>query len=152
MVSSNLQEKFNRDKARKNKNKNLNNGFCHEGNSSFFSHKIHIIRFEKQISILSQLTVIELGPPVSEFSTRISTFYGPTDSKHKLYKTRVKNWLSIGSELGSPRLGTCSHNHQHHVQLRRWWGVLKFYIPIFKVLEQSWRPFTSLKLCKCSQN
>ena len=24
--------------------------------------------------------------------------------------------------------------------------------PISKVLEQSWRPFTSLKLCKCSQN
>ena len=27
----------------------------------------------------------------------------------------------------------------------------KVYIPIFKVLEQSWRPFTSLKLCMCSQ-
>ena len=29
--------------------------------------------------------------------------------------------------------------------------VLSFYTPIHKVLEQPWRHFTSLKLCKCYQ-
>ena len=29
--------------------------------------------------------------------------------------------------------------------------VLRFYIPIHKVLEWLWRHFTSLNLCKCSQ-
>ena len=65
-----------------------------------FSHKVHNIRFEKQIRILSLLTVIELGPPVLESSTRISKFYDPTDSEHKFHKTRIENWLSIGFELG----------------------------------------------------
>ena len=58
----------------------------------------------------SILTVIELGPPVSESSTRISKFYNPTDSEHKLHKTRIENWLSIGFELEF-WLGTYSHNH-----------------------------------------
>ena len=31
-------------------------------------------------------------------------------------------------------------------------GVLNFCIPISIVLEQTWRAFTSLKLCNCSQN
>ena len=43
----------------------------------FFLHKVHNVRFEKQIRILSQLTVIELGLPVSESSTRISKSYDP---------------------------------------------------------------------------
>ena len=29
--------------------------------------------------------------------------------------------------------------------------AFRFYIPIYKVLEQTWKYFTSLKLCKCSQ-
>ena len=40
--------------------------------SLLFSHKVHNIRFEKQINMYSIQTVIELGLPVSEFSTRIS--------------------------------------------------------------------------------
>ena len=68
--------------------------------SLFFSHKVHNIRFEKQIRILSQLSVIELGPPVPESSTGISKFHDPTDSEHKFYKTRIGNWLSIVFELG----------------------------------------------------
>ena len=43
----------------------------------FFLHKVHNVKFEKQIRILSQLTVIELGLPVSESSTRISKSYDP---------------------------------------------------------------------------
>ena len=58
--------------------------------------------------ILSQLMVIELG---SEFLTRISKFYDPTESEHKFHKTRIENWLSIGFELGSPWPETCNHNN-----------------------------------------
>ena len=39
---------------------------------------------------------------MSESSTRISKFYNPTDSEHKLHKTRIENWLSIGFELEFP--------------------------------------------------
>ena len=79
--------------------------------SSVFSHKVHKIRFEKQVRILSYLKLIELGPPVSQSSTWISKFYGLTDSEHKCYKRKTENWLFIGFELKSPRLVTYSHNH-----------------------------------------
>ena len=46
--------------------------------------------------------VIELGPPLSESATKISKFYNHTDSEHKLHKTRIENWLSIGFELEFP--------------------------------------------------
>ena len=55
--------------------------------------------------------VHELGPPVLESSARVSKFYAPTDSKHKFDKTEMENWLPIGYNLGSPWLGTRSHNH-----------------------------------------
>ena len=64
--------------------------------SSVFSHKVYNIRYANTYSIL---TVIELGPLVSESSTKTSKFYDPTDSEHKLDKTRIENWLSIGFEL-----------------------------------------------------
>ena len=80
--------------------------------SSAFSHKVHNIRFEKQTCILSQLMIpIELGPPVSKSSTKISKFYDSTDSENKFHKTRIKNWLSIDFEMGSPWLRTYSFNH-----------------------------------------
>ena len=50
--------------------------------SVFLPHKVDNIRFEKQIRILSQLTIIELGPPVSDSSTRISKFHDPTHSEN----------------------------------------------------------------------
>ena len=62
--------------------------------------------------------VIELGRPVSESSTRISKFYNPTDFEHKLHKTRIENWLSIGFELEFPWLGTYSHNRYTMVNLQ----------------------------------
>ena len=58
----------------------------------------------------SILTVIELGPPVSEYSTRISKFYAPTNSKHKFNKTDIENWLPIGFSLGPSWLWTRWHN------------------------------------------
>ena len=69
---------------------------------SVFSYKVHNIRFKKQIRILFELTVIELGPPVSEFSSRISKVNDPADPEYKFHKTRIKNWLSLGFKLGSP--------------------------------------------------
>ena len=54
--------------------------------------------------------IFELGLPVLEFSTRISKFYDPFDSEHKLHKTRTENRLSIGFELESPWLETYGHN------------------------------------------
>ena len=39
----------------------------------------------------------ELGLPVLESSTRIST-----DSEQKFDKTEIENWLPIGENLGSP--------------------------------------------------
>ena len=90
---------------------------------------------------------------MSESSTSISKFYEPPDSDHKFHKTRIENWLSIGFELGFPWQRTYCYNHytMFNTQDDRE-GVLNFYISISKVLEQSWRAFTSLKLCKCSQN
>ena len=97
-----------REKARKNKNEN--GAFCLPF-IAFFSHKVHNIRFKKQTRILSQLTVTELGRPVSKSSTRISKFHDPNDSAHKVYKTRIENYISIGFQLGTPWLRTYSHNY-----------------------------------------
>ena len=55
--------------------------------------------------------VIELGSRVSECSASMSKFYDPNDSEYKFHKTRIEYCLSIGFELGSLWLGTCSHNH-----------------------------------------
>ena len=49
----------------------------------------------------SNLTVIEVGPPVSETPTGISKFYAPADSELKFDKTEIENWLTIGFNLGS---------------------------------------------------
>ena len=76
-------------------------------------------RFSKQISQYqdwrankySILTVIELGLPVSESSTRISKFDVATDSEYKFNKTKIENWLPIGFTLGSSWLGTGSRNY-----------------------------------------
>ena len=45
-------------------------------------------------------TAIELGPPVSESSTKISKFHAPTDSEHKFHKVRIEN--SYNSSWDSP--------------------------------------------------
>ena len=86
--------------------------------SLFFSHKVDKIKFEKQMRILSQLTVTELGLPVSESSTRISKFHDSNDSEHQFYKTRIKNWLPIGFKLGTSWLRAYSHNHYTMVFLQ----------------------------------
>ena len=65
---------------------------------SVFSHKVHNMRFEKEIRVQFQITAIERKSPVSKSSVRISEFY----FEHKLHKTRIENQLSVGVELGSP--------------------------------------------------
>ena len=57
---------------------------------------------------------IELGPPMSESSSRISKFYDPTDSKYKFHQTRIENWLTIGLELGSPDWAFTAYSHNHY--------------------------------------
>ena len=84
----------------------------------------------------SILTETEIEPPVSEFLNRILKFYAPTDSEHKFHKTGIANWLPIGFNLGSSWLGTRSHTFTLCLttnQLMR--RVLRFYIPIHKLLE-----------------
>ena len=71
-----------------------------------------------------------------------------TATEHKYDKLRIKNWPPTGTELESSRLVTNGHNHYTQLLLRK---VIIFYVPIHKVLEQPWRYFTSLKLCKCPQ-
>ena len=76
-----------------------------------FPHKVHNIRIDWNANKYSNLTVIELGPPVSESSTRISKFYAPSNCKHKFNETEIENWLPIQFNLGSSWLETRSHNH-----------------------------------------
>ena len=104
---SNFQERFNWEKARKNKNES--NVFCLPFINFFIQSWQYQIWKANTYSI--QLTVIELGPPVSESSTRFSKFYDTTDSEHKSHKTRIENWLSKGLELGFPWLKTYCYNH-----------------------------------------
>ena len=74
VISLNFLERFNWEKARKNKNEN--NAFCIP-RIRFFSYKFHNIRFEKQIPINSNRTWTPppAPSPMLESSTRISDFY-----------------------------------------------------------------------------
>ena len=52
-----------------------------------------------------------------EYSTRISKFYDPTDSEYKFHKTRIKNWLSIGFEVGNwLRIYCCNQHIMFNIQ------------------------------------
>ena len=55
--------------------------------------------------------VIEFGMPASESPAKISKFYNPTNSEHKIHKTRIQNWLSIFFEQEYPWQRNYSHNH-----------------------------------------
>ena len=48
----------------------------------------------------------------------ISKFYDATDSEHKFHRTKIENWLSIGSELESPWLAAYSHNNYTRFNLQ----------------------------------
>ena len=41
-----------------------------------------------------------------------------TNAEHKLHKTKIENWLSIGFEVESLWLGTYSHNHYTRFNLQ----------------------------------
>ena len=70
--------------------------------SLFFKQSSHIGIGTKIVSKDSIGAVIELGPPVSESSTKISKFHAPTDSEHKFHKARIENLPPIEFKLGFP--------------------------------------------------
>ena len=70
--------------------------------SSFFKQSSHIGIGTKLVNKDSIRAAIELGPPVSESSTKISKFHAPTDSEHKFHKARIENWPPTEFKLGFP--------------------------------------------------
>ena len=80
--------------------------------SSFFKQSLHVGIGTKIVNKDSVWTAIELGPPASESSTKISKFHAPTNSEHKFHKARIENWLPIEFKPGSPWLRIRTHNHQ----------------------------------------
>ena len=100
----------------------------------------------------SILTVTELGPPVSESSTRISKFYTPFDSEHWFNKTGIENLLPIGFNLGSSWLWTRGHNHFYEInrQLKHECLVLEIVtggVLLKKVFLKNFANFTGKHLC-----
>ena len=80
--------------------------------SSFFKQSSQIGIGTKIVNKDSIRIAIELGPPMSESSSKISKFYVPTDSEHKLNKTRIENWPPIEFKLGFPWLRIRRYNHR----------------------------------------
>ena len=109
VISSNFQERYNWEKARKNMNEN--NAFYLPFIVCFIPSSQYQILKANTYSILTNGNQRKLGLPVLEPSTKILKFYEPSDSEHKHHKMRIKNWLSIAFELGSPWMRTCSHNN-----------------------------------------
>ena len=70
--------------------------------SSFFKQSLHKVIGTKIVNKDSIQTVIEIGPPVSQSSTKISKFHAPTDSEQKFHKARIENWPPIEFKLGFP--------------------------------------------------
>ena len=70
--------------------------------SSFFKQSLNIGIATKIFDKDSIRIGIELRPPVSEYSTKISKFHVPTDSEHKFYKARIENRPPIKFKLGFP--------------------------------------------------
>ena len=88
VVSSNIQERFNWEKSRRNKNEN--NDIC-----------LPFYRF-----FPTKFTVSDLKSKYIFYPNIGSQSFMTNDSEHKFHKTRIENWLSIGFELESPWLGT----------------------------------------------
>ena len=80
--------------------------------SSFFKQSLHIGIGTKIVKKDFIRTAIEIEPPVSESSTKISKFHAPTDSEDKFHKVRIKNWPPIEFKLESHWLRIRRHDHQ----------------------------------------
>ena len=59
----------------------------------------------------SILTVTELGPSVSESSTRITKFYTSIDSEHKVHKMEIKNGIWTVARPGTSSTDTSLRIH-----------------------------------------
>ena len=66
---------------------------------------------ELKRKLYSIITVIELKPPTSLSSVKISKFYAPINSEQKFNKMGIKNKLPIEFNLWSSWLGTGNQNH-----------------------------------------
>ena len=70
--------------------------------SSFFKQSSHIRIGTKIVKKDSIRTAIELGPAVSESSTKISKFHAPAASEYQFHKVRIENWPPIEMKLDFP--------------------------------------------------
>ena len=110
MVTSNFQEKINRDKARKNKNKNQNNAFCLPLIGFFIQSSQYQIWKADTYSILTNGNRTCTGS-MAVIHLNLKVLWPHGDSEHKFRKKKFENWLSTGFELKSPWLGTYSHKY-----------------------------------------
>ena len=74
----------------------------HPSPSSLFKQSSQFGIGTKIVNKDSIRTPIELGPPVSESSTKFSKFHAPTDSEYKFHEARIKNWSLMEFKLGFP--------------------------------------------------
>ena len=65
----------------------------------------------------SILTVIELGPPVSESSTGSQNYMPSTYPEHKFHKTGIENWLPIGFNIALITTTLCSTTNGEGVKV-----------------------------------
>ena len=67
-----------------------------------------------------------------------------------IWQNKNRELATHGNQAGALKIGYQCSQPLYYLQLLLW-RVIILYIPIHKVLEQPWRHFTSLKLCKYSQ-
>ena len=87
----------------------------------------------------SSLTVIILGPPVSESSIKITSFIPPLVSNTNFVKRDLKAIHPGESNWNTPNRWTAVATTTLTAEIVLW--VLFFHIPFYKVFEQPWRHF-----------
>ena len=70
--------------------------------SSFFKQSSYIGTGMKIVNKDAIWTAIELGPPVSESSTKISKFYAPNDSEQKFHESENRKLATHRIQAGVP--------------------------------------------------
>ena len=131
--SSNFQKRLNRENFRQSKNEN--NIFC-------------LLFFSLQYQIWKANTYSILTNDNQIWTTSVGDL---TDSEHKFHITRIEIWASISFELGFAWQRTYYHNNYTCSTCSSMMGSLKL---LYTHLQSpvTMRPFTSVRLCKCSQN
>ena len=144
VIRLNSQEVFNWENARKSKNEN--NAFCLPYIRFFFFAQSSQYQIWKAnaYSILTNgnRTCTQLGS--QSFMVQLILNINFIKRKSKIGYPWVSNWDSPNWKL---TVITTTPWSTYSMM-----GSLKLLYTFLQVLEQSWRPFISLKLCKCSQN